>query len=76
MDDSGYYSGEYLQDILEVALLELGGEELLRDAHDEAGAFVDEHYPWNGTGDEPEARVSAYCAGLWRRARNLSRFVR
>jgi hypothetical protein len=69
--DSGYYSGEYLQDVLEVTLLELGCEELLSDAHNEAGAYVDEHYPWTGSGDESEERVSAYCAARWWRAEQV-----
>jgi hypothetical protein len=34
-----------LQDICEAALVELGGQELLDGAHDEAAAYVDEHYP-------------------------------
>jgi hypothetical protein len=55
--------GEYLQDICEAALLELGGQQLLDDAHTEAAAHVDEHHPW----DEPAARVSTYCAVLWQR---------
>jgi hypothetical protein len=67
-DDLSYYSGEFRQDILEVTLLELGGPELLADAHDEASAYVDERYPWNGRGDEPAERVPAYCAVLWQRA--------
>jgi hypothetical protein len=36
---------------------------------DEAGAYVDEHYPWDGRGDEPAARVSAYYAVLWQRVK-------
>jgi hypothetical protein len=37
--------GEYLQDICEAALLELGGQQLLDDAHTEAAAHVvDEHH--------------------------------
>ncbi len=58
-------TGDYLQDILETDLLELGEPVLLDAAHREAGANVDEHYPWDGQGDEPAERVSAYCAGLW-----------
>ena len=45
MADVDYVSGEYLQDILESDLLELGGQRLLDEARDEAGAFVDAHYP-------------------------------
>jgi len=60
-----YYSGEYLQDVLEADLLELGGQELLDVAHAEAARHVDEHHPWDGRGDEPAERVSAYCAVLW-----------
>jgi hypothetical protein len=63
--DDDYFSGEYLQDILESDLLELGGQRLLDEAHDEAGAFVDAHYPWDGRGDEPAGRVSAYCTATW-----------
>ena len=67
--DPGYYTGDYLQDILEVMLLELGGQQLLNDAHREAAAHVEARsHPWNGVGDEPGARVSAYCAVLWQRA--------
>jgi hypothetical protein len=39
MADDDYFSGEYLQDILESDLLELGGQQLLDEARDEAGAF-------------------------------------
>ena len=63
--EEDYYSGEYLQDILVSDLLELGGQELLDLAHDEAARHVDEHHPWDGRGDEPAERVSAYCAVLW-----------
>lgn len=61
-------SGEFLQDITEGWLLDLGGEEVRLAAHDEAGRYVDVHYPWNGLGDEPEDRVSAYIAALWQYA--------
>jgi hypothetical protein len=46
-------------------LLELVGEELLSDGHDEAAAHVDRHHPWEGCGDEPAERVSAIvqCRG-------------
>jgi hypothetical protein len=60
-----YETGEALQDQLQLSLIELGGQDLLDRAHDEAGAYVDEHYPWDGHGDEPAERVSAYCAVLW-----------
>jgi hypothetical protein len=63
--EEDYYSGEYLQDIAESALLELAGQQLRDAAHAAAGAHVDQHYPWDGTGDEPEQRVSAYIAVLW-----------
>ena len=63
-----YYGGDYLQDICESALVEIGGQALLEDAQDEAGAYVDQHDPWDGRGDEPAERVSAYCAVLWQRA--------
>ncbi len=62
------FTGAYLQDILEVVLLELGGQQLLDDAHREAVAHVEAHHPWDGVGDEPASRVSAYCAVLWQRA--------
>jgi hypothetical protein len=60
MADDDYFSGEYLQDIVE--------SDLLDEAHDEAGAYVDQHFPWDGRGDEPAGRVSAYCSVLWQRA--------
>lgn len=66
-DDDEYFGGDYLQDVCESALIEIGGQALLDDAHNEAGAYVDEFYPWNGRGDEPAERVSAYCAILWQR---------
>ena len=66
--DLSYFTGDYLHDILEVMLLELGGQQLLDDAHREAAAHVDAHYPWDGVGDEPGPRLSAYCAVLWQRA--------
>jgi hypothetical protein len=50
------------QDIAEAALHELGGQQLRDAAHDAAGGHVDQHYPWDGIGDEPEQRVSAYIA--------------
>jgi hypothetical protein len=63
-----YFGGDYLQDICEMRLLDCGGQALRDDAHDEAGRYVDENYPWNGRGDEPADRISAYCAVLWQRA--------
>ena len=68
MADLSYFTGDYLHDILEVMLFELGGQQLLDDAHREAAALVEAHYPWDGVGDEPGARASAYCAVLWQRA--------
>jgi hypothetical protein len=62
MADDDYFSGEYLQDILESDLLELGGQQLLDEAHDEAGAYVDQHFPWDGRGDEPAERVRPTAA--------------
>jgi hypothetical protein len=38
-----YYGGDYLQDICESALIEIGGQALLGDAQDEACAYVDQH---------------------------------
>jgi hypothetical protein len=67
MDDD-YYSGDYLQDVLEGQLLELGGKWLLDDAHHEADQHVRTFHPWDGEGDEPGGRVSAYLAVLWQRA--------
>jgi hypothetical protein len=64
-DPDDYYGGEYLQDMAESALLEVGGQELRDAAHDAAGAYVDQCYPWDGAGDEPEQRVSAYISVLW-----------
>lgn len=66
--DEDYYSGDYLQDILEGELLGLGGKRLLDDAHHEAGQHVNACYPWDGEGEEPGERVSAYLAVLWQRA--------
>ncbi len=62
--DVDYYGGDYLQDIVETALIEVGGQALLNQAHEAAGAYVDRHYPWDGAAAEPTARVSAYCAVL------------
>jgi hypothetical protein len=42
--DEDYYNGNYLRDILEADLLELGGQELLDTAHDEAARHVDKAY--------------------------------
>jgi hypothetical protein len=61
-DTDEYCGGEYLQDIAESALLELGSQELRDAAHEAAGAHVDQVYPWDGVGDEPEQRVSAYTS--------------
>lgn len=66
--DDDYYSGDYLQDILEGQLLDLGGKRLLDDAHHEADHHVNSHHPWDGDGDEPGDRISAYLAVLWQRA--------
>ncbi|GAA2887351.1 hypothetical protein GCM10010472_52080 [Pseudonocardia halophobica] len=60
-----YYGGEYLQDMAEQRLIEFGGERLRLAAHDLAGRYVDERYPWDGRGDEPADRLSAYIAMLW-----------
>lgn len=62
-----YYGDEYLQDRCEVALLALGGQQLLDDAHAEAAAWVDRHHPWDGRGEEPPDRTEAYLAMLQRR---------
>lgn len=65
MTGEDYYGGDYLQDIAEQRLLQLGGEKLRQAAHDEAGRYVDEAHPWDGAGDQPPERVSAYIAVLW-----------
>lgn len=57
-----------IQDELELDLLALGGQPLLDDAHDEAAAYADREYPWDGQGDEPPERVAAYLSVLWQRA--------
>lgn len=67
-DDEDYFGGDFLQDLAETRLLDLGGHALWQDARHEAGAYVDEHYPWDGAGGEPPERVSAYIAVLWQRA--------
>lgn len=40
-----YYGAEFVQDVCEQALLTLGGQRLLDDAHEEAAAVVDRCYP-------------------------------
>jgi hypothetical protein len=65
--DDGYMDG-YIQDELELDLLALGGQQLLGSAHDEADDYVDREYPWDGVGDEPAERASAWLAVLWQRA--------
>jgi hypothetical protein len=60
--------GDVLQDMLEGDLLALGGQELLDRARDEVGRYVDERYPWDGRGDVPAERVSAWCGVLWQLA--------
>jgi hypothetical protein len=64
-DRDDYFGGDYLQDIAEIRLTELGGQELLDAGHNAARAYVAEAYPWDGEGDEPPERVSAYIAMLW-----------
>lgn len=64
--DDGYYGGEYLQDVAETGLVEVGGETLLDAAHDAAAAYVAWRYPWTGEGAEPRERVSAYIGALSR----------
>lgn len=65
--DPDYYGYEFLQDLYESALLALGGQRLLDDAHEQAVAYADERYPWDGQGDEPPSRTAAYLAVLRRR---------
>lgn len=64
-DPDDYYGGDYLQDIAEIRLREFGGQKLLDSGHDAARAYVAQAYPWDGEGDEPPERVSAYIAVLW-----------
>ena len=63
-DEDDYYGESYFQDVCEMALLALGGQRLLEDAVDVAAGHVDEHFPWDGYGDEPAPRVAAYIAVL------------
>jgi hypothetical protein len=65
--DPDYFSGEGLKEIYEFALLELGGQELLDDATDDARRSVNDTHPWSGVAPEPAPRVAAYCAVLWAR---------
>ncbi|MCW2716557.1 hypothetical protein [Pseudonocardia sp.] len=60
--------GDVLQDMPEGGLLALGGQELLDRAPDEVGRYVDERYPWDGRGDVPAERVSAWRGVLWQLA--------
>lgn len=64
--DGGYYGGEYLQDVAETGLVEVGGETMLDAAHDAAAAYVAWRYPWSGEGTEPQERISAYIGALSR----------
>ena len=64
--EAGYYGGEYLQDVAESGLVEVGGQALLDAAHDAAAAYVAWRYPWTGEGEEPQQRVSAYIGVLSR----------
>jgi len=63
-DEDDYFGESYIQDVCEMALLALGGQRLLEDAVDVAAGHVDEHFPWDGYGDEPAPRVAAYIAVL------------
>ncbi len=44
-----------------------GGPDLVADIEHEALAWVDETHPWDGVGDEPGERRSAYLAVWWQR---------
>jgi hypothetical protein len=70
-----YFNGDFLQDIAETRLLDLGGHALWEDARHEAGAYVDEHYPWDRAGDEPRSgsALTSPCCGSARMQR--SRYV-
>lgn len=46
---------------------DFGGAALLADIRAEALTWVDEAHPWDGRGDEPGERVSAYLAVCWQR---------
>lgn len=70
-EDAAYrVSGEFLQDVAESRLIEIGGQALLDRAQYAAGLTVDALYPWDGLGAEPEARVSEYISVLWRFTEN------
>jgi hypothetical protein len=65
--DLDYFGGEGLKEIYGFALLELGGQELLDNATDDARRSVDGTHSWSGVAPEPAARVAAYCEVLWAR---------
>ncbi len=52
---------------LEREALVYGDQTLVDDIRQEAAAWVDELHPWDGRGDEPPERVSAYLAVWWQR---------
>lgn len=54
-------------DELEGDALAYGGRQLLDDIRGEALAYVDGEHPWDGRGDEPAGRMSAYLGVLWQR---------
>ncbi|MFC5947068.1 hypothetical protein ACFQH9_02095 [Pseudonocardia lutea] len=54
-----------LQDILTGEALALGGTAFLEQVAHEATAYCDGEYPWDGIGDEPPERVSAWLAYMW-----------
>lgn len=65
--DLDYFGDESLKEIYEFALLELGGQELLDDATDDARRYVDDTHPWSGVAPEPVPRVAASCEVPWER---------
>jgi hypothetical protein len=66
---------EEMQDTLKLEALPLGSQTLLDDIHDEAVVHIDEFHPWDGRGDEPSERLSAYFGVMWPRQRiQLARF--
>jgi hypothetical protein len=53
-----------LLDVLTTGVQALGGSDLMQHISSEATAYTDEQGPWNGEGDEPPERYSAWLAYL------------